>query len=255
VPTPVINRWEREGLFKTDNLLPRERYVDTTHPINIEFIEKLRQVLPASVSAGRFKFLFNYSGQELKRDTEDGKIIPLFIEPKDLRLEYMVDCADETNKETIEEHNKLKPFPMLKYYKGMMSKNDIWVPLSYLARLGFGTKDKLADMVKKGLLKGEYKIFQTKDGEERKVFCINTGNNVNETELKNARKANPFVISTAKYMKKYNMTEDEMNQALLSGDLEIIPRYIFESDYKVSFLDLNNEKNANYTKAKGNSSK
>ena len=245
IPDELFNKWEKDGYIKVDVLDKDDKYIDTTHPINAEFMENMKKSLPTSVCVGEFIAKFNYTQEDVSNEIKEGKIIPLCADTRGLSSNFMIDYENEINKQSISRNNKLKPFPSPKYYRSPSHAGKLLVPISYLKKLGFGTSDEIIQMVKNGKLQGIYAIKDTPEG-KKKIPCININDNASAYNLKEARKQNPNTIQVSNFAKKYGISQRRMEEILLNGDMEIIPKYIFEFDYRTPFIDLNVEKNAQY---------
>lgn len=63
-----------------------------------------------------------------------------------------------------------------------------------------------------------------------------------EYVLTQIRYVNPNVVSTSNLAKKLCIRKTDLDNAILNGELDIIPEYIFEEDSKCVLLNVRDEK-------------
>lgn len=254
---PVV-KWMNEGKLDYD-LIPRtllsSGYIDTQTEQNSDFINQIQEKLPHCTSPKQMQFDFNITDGALIRMLQEGDLKPLEATYKrgETIDSFIFDLEDETNSATLSEHTKLNPVPSEKYYKKRVTDGNIkpiYVPVTYLARLGYSSAVNLAQMLKTGALPGIYEKVQTPQGPKIRAIVDIAPYSESEMKLNAIRNGSKNIISTSDLAKKLNIRKSEIDEALKNGELEIIKEYIFPDDAKKVLVNLADNKTKDFADKK-----
>lgn len=217
-------------------------FLDLEFPQNQEALQKLNEKYKNHVTGAEFFSNYNFTQDEFLQGVKNGTLVPAYRRRR--YNEAVLDITDPINALAIETHSKIKPVKS-KYYASSLKKGTP-VSVIYLEKLGHGSASMLAKMVQDGTLKGEIKSFIAKDGKKKYKVGVDLTDKRNQTVLMNLRSKNPKIADAKAFMSSCGIKKDEFNEALLSGEIEIIPEYIFEFDGKTQYINLNIAKNGDY---------
>ena len=223
-------------------------YFDTESQKNIDFIDKISGQLENCKDLNEISSENNISNNKLMHYLRDGLLIPLETSytRREMLDSYLFDMTNEQNIAILNEHKKSTPVPSKKYYKKIMSDEDVYVPVTYLEKLGFSSAKKLAQMLKNGELPGIYEKVQTPTGTKIRAFVNIRPYVDSEEKLLDLRKKNEDILTTSDFAKKMQIKKMDVDEAILNGELEIIKEYIFSDDHDKVFLNLKDEKTKNF---------
>ena len=210
-----LNKLETELQEKQDIL---ERYMAQTKKDFI--IKHPERYLPYGVQ---------YSASPIKRVI--GKFTP--IENQDEKQSPLYDMSDPRNLAVIERAKKLLPRKS-RFYADCDAKEK-WVPAFYLAKLGFGSEEKLKQMVEKGRLKGTYRITPV-DDKKMNMLWIEIKNA--EPKLDQLREEEGYV-SISKFWASRTVMPEIFINLILEGKIKSIEEFIYSQDYNTTFINKN----------------
>ena len=214
--------------------------LDTSYELNKENYGRLSKDGLYSFSEIRKKY--GLSEKEIYRYAQEGYFEPVKLRNIATGEEepiHVLDINSETNKKGIERYQF-----MCSFVKESPYINKDYLPAKYLVNLGFGTEKELQKFTKTRKLTGKIMPLKTKDGEKEEL-CIFI-KRAAEGELQFLRNENKNVMDVEQFAKRARMTQSEVEAAIVSGELQIIPHYIFESDKGKLFLHLKQSKNADF---------
>ena len=210
--------------------------IDMDFEVNREFFAKVKKSILTNAD---FCTKYNYTQDEISKLVKSGELVSCSENG------YVIDITDEKNVKAIEKHLKTTPLKSPKYYKSQVESYKNMVPVSYLSGLGFGKPLDLFNAVKNKKLPGRYIIKETPEGKKcnavidiSSIFC--------EYALQRKRDDNENVKTIQELAKMLHLTPDDIKQALINDELEIIPEYIFGSDSRKTFIDLTKQKNIDF---------
>jgi len=247
--TEVVEKWINEDTIQSDtlNLSLKNKivYIDTYFGKNSTFLKNLQEELPTSISSIAFDFKYNFPEGKLIKCIKEGQIVPLGLD-KDTKFSenILINIENPINKKTIEEHTKYTPVPSEKYYKGTKLRDNIPIPVSKLSELGFGSKEELIDLAKKGKLK-TIKV-ESETNNKKSFIAIDINDNETQRQLLLNRSKNNSTLSLQEFASKYKLKMQEVKELIDKDEFGIIPEYIFDVDYKTTFVNLNTEKNKTF---------
>ena len=185
-----------------------------------------------------------------------------------------VDTNDEFNKKLMQ-RDFIDPTPKRSEY------SCIWdtfkkgekqnVPVEYLEKLGFGKTEDITKLIETGKLKGEispifsFVISDTEIETDKSEWEISSNKKsafvtfdpdneiplfgeCNTTILRKLRDANPKTKSLKEVANALKISQKSLEYAIIDGDVEIIPEYIFVSDNKKRYIDISTPKNQEFIK-------
>ena len=223
-------------------------YFDMESQKNIDFIDKISEQLKNCKDIYELSYEYNIPDKKIRHYLQNGDLIPLETTYTRGQIldSYLFDITNEQNIEILNEHTKSTPVPSKKYYKKIMSDEDVYVPVTYLEKLGFSSAKKLAQMLKNGELPGIYEKVQTPTGTKIRAFVNIRPYVDSEEKLLDLRNKNEDVATTSDFAKKMHIRKMDVDEAILNGELEIIKEYIFSDDHDKVFLNLKDEKTKNF---------
>ena len=196
----------------------------------IDSYNKLRET---HLTVSEFTKEFGITEAQARRFIDEG-----LISKTDTHRGLLIDPYDDKNMELIEKHKKLYPSKSEKYFIG----KDNYIPAGYLLKLGFGTSiNDLIDLCNLGILNG--KVEQKND---KKVLKIAVSSNADESALMDLRTKNSNCKTIEMFAKSLHVKQAKIEEAIMNGELEIVPEYIFEDDAKTVYINLKNPKNAEF---------
>ncbi len=246
---PVV-KWLRGEKFDFD-LIPRtllsSAFIDTQSPQNANFLSFVQEKMPNCRNYKQLEFEYNISRGTLIQFLKDNSLRPLEAEYKEGESldSYVFDLTDEINKSTLVQHARLNPVPSKKYYKNESVNGNmepIYVPVTYLSKLGYSSANHLAELLRTKQLPGIYERVQTPQGDKIRALVDIMPYSNSEYVLSILRGSNPNIVSTSKLAKNLNIRKTDLDEAILNGELDIIPEYIFKDDSKCVFINLRDEK-------------
>lgn len=240
----VLQRWIQDNNLEIDEF-NGIIYIDLKYPKNSEFIDDVKSKLPTSIHSAEFTGKYNFSETDLQNCIKNGKIVPLSSSSSGYTYDFLIDLANPVNKETLEKHLKTTPIPSEKYFKQNNNSANL-VPVSYLSQLGFGTPKELFKLVKGGYLEGCINSKE-KDGKTKYFVKVDIASIDNQYKLDMLRKDNTSILEVKDFSKKYNIKYSDVITAIENGELDFINEYVLEFDHNKVFLDLNSEKNQQFT--------
>lgn len=243
-----FDKLAREDVITIDSY-KRNQYIDVlsekNKPLFDEFFEaKERGKL---INASNFALRYNYYGFGVAKAVNNGEIKLLGADKfKEMFNStsydsFLIDLSNPINIEGVKKHMKLTPIQDNEIFNAPLGKLPP-VSVNYLAKLGYGTPKQIAKLVESGYLNGYIKTQQTHEG-EKKQYYVNLATNMNVKKLLDMREQNPNTVDMMTFAKMLGVTKAQLKEMTLSGEIEIIPRYIFNEDYCKVFYSLNNSKN------------
>jgi len=221
-------------------------YIDITYKPNIAANDMLAQKADSLMDMGEFCSRYNFRESEFVSLFASGKLI--CFDRDDLirkNKKNLIDISDEINLRTLQEHLKTTPIRSKQYYKSADGIYNNMVPVTYLSKLGFGTSQQILKAIQDKKLKGAYNFFETKEG-KKCVAQVDISSADSERYLQIMRDENKSVKDIKQLAKILHCSPSAIKEALLNDELEIIPEYIFSSDFRYSFIDLSNKKNKEF---------
>ena len=192
-----------------------------------------------------------------KEDPENKKLInlkaPILKRITALPFRYItksgitfIDTKDEFNK-ALMQRDFVDPTPVRSEYfcSGGYKEKDI--PVEYLEKLGFGKAEDLIKLI-------ENKKLEGKVSPDKKSAVVTIDGNrdmplfgeCNTTILRDLRDANPKVKSLKEMANALKITQKSLEYAIIDGDVEIIPEYIFVFDNETKYIDISTQKNQEF---------
>lgn len=201
-------------------------FIDKENPENKKIME-LKAPILKRIAALPFKYITKAGITFVDTNDEFNKALMQrkFIEPAPKRSEYC--CISDTWK------------------KGQI-KN---IPVEYLEKIGFGKAEEITKLIEDDTLKGEISsdkksAFVTIDAE----YEIPLFGECNTTILRKLRDANPKTKSLKEMANSLKISQKSLEYAIVDGDVEIIPEYIFVFDNEERFIDISTPKNQEFIK-------
>ena len=231
---PVV-KWLYNDKFDFD-LIPRtplsSAYIDLEAQKNVEFLDFLKEKLPNSRDPHQLQFEYNMTHGKMVQLLQEKRLIPLEAEYKngDGLDSFIFDLNDEINSKTLQEHMKLNPVPSKKYFKEERTNGDmspIYVPVTYLAKLGYSRAVHLAELLRTKKLPGVYEKVQTPQGQKIRALVDITPFSESEYPLTLLRGANQNIMSTSDLAKSLDIRKLDLDEAIKNDELQIISEYIF----------------------------
>ena len=180
----------------------------------------------------------------LKIINADRGFIEILVESRLLENGIGTDLSDKTNQELI--RNARMITPAKSPYNIFASKSEpqiVDIPVEHLVLLGFGTQEKLLELIKNGALKGKI---------GSKEVCVTLERNESldaNKELKilsEIRDANPKIKEVKDVADALGVTTRQIYRSIFYGEIDIIPYCLTASDKRKVFIDVAAEKNRNY---------
>ena len=223
-------------------------YFDMESQKNIDFIDKISEQLKNCKDIYELSYEYNIPDKKIRHYLQNGDLIPLETTYTRGQIldSYLFDITNEQNIAILNEHKKSTPVPSKKYYKKLVSNEDVYVPVTYLEKLGFSSAKKLAQMLKNGELPGIYEKVQTPAGTKIRALVNIRPFVDSEEKLLDLRNKNEDILTTSDFAKKMQIKKMDVDEAILNGELEIIKEYIFSDDHDKVFLNLKDEKTKNF---------
>ena len=221
----------------------KDCYINTRTEKNKEFLDYLKDNWMFFCTATDFGLRFNVPEIQMGRYLKEKRDIFFGYDngdyPELLGGGYngLINIREGKGKEFVEEIKKLYP-QKSKYY------NYSEIPANYLSKLGFGDIETIREMVKKGALDGRNAVIKTKDG-----ICHITlvqKNLKNEHKLCALRYNSGKIKETKEVAKELGISLSRIKEALISGEMEIIPEYLFTDDWNKYLVDITNPKNEEF---------
>ncbi len=242
--TAIVTGWYKNGTFDSTFETTDEttgRYIDTTTPETSAFIEDFLKRRKDFVTLSELRYKHNIQDDTTAKYITNGSLRLFGINLKNRRKLpqaniVMVDTNDEVNAKTLKMHNKIHPVRS-NYIKSSS------VPASYLSKLGFGDIETIRVLIKENKLNGNITKVNTPKGERYKTE-VDTISLKNQRVLITLRNKNKNIVELKDLASRLQKTPQDIRKLLLSNKMEIIPEYIFESDYKDIYIDISNPKNA-----------
>lgn len=157
-----------------------------------------------------------------------------------------VDINNPKNIELVKNAHPLYP-QKSQYYYGALNWDEsikIDIPVKYLETLGFSKENILIDLIKNGKLDGKM------DSNGEYHVHIDTrhrlGENKNLDVLNLLRKQNPKIKTFKEVAKALNITHRRLEEAIFTGDFEIISEYTNESEKEARYCDITTPKNQEF---------
>ncbi len=252
IPTNIIKSHIRQGIFIVDIVdgrsiagLDRSSYtyiIDTDYKANETYFRRIKELTDSVIESGEFYSRYNFSENTVAKYIKEGKLVTFFGEGDNTAVFY-IDPNDEINAQTIKEHLKTTPLKSEKYYKSSAQDyKTLLVPASYLSKLGFGSIKEIHEGINNGTIKGNAQ--RQPDGKIK--VTVDIASNETEQALKAMRSKNRSIATVEQLAKRLNIKPEEIENALIDDEMEIIPEFIFDLDYKETYIDLRKEKNAKW---------
>ncbi|MBR1618120.1 hypothetical protein IJ670_08225, partial [bacterium] len=221
IPVHTISRGKAE-----------KSYVDINDKASFEFVEDFKEKSKNILTVSEFITRYNVPGAARAKYTVTNGCIDLNI---------------PQNKALLKRHLKLFPQPSKLYSKQGFDGKTSFVPIPYLVKLGYGSEESLLNLIKSKQIQGVIK----EDATEKSGYkaWVNIANSDTEFILQVERRDNPNCISPKSLAQRLKITKSEVDSAIVSGSLEIIPKYIFTSDFNTPLIDLTVDKNAQFVEA------
>lgn len=254
---PVV-KWLYHDKFDYD-LIPRtplsSAYIDLEAETNVEFINFLREKLKNAIDSRELEFKYNMSHGKLVQLLQENRLKPLEAEYKNGESldSYIFDLSDENNLAVLNEHKKLNPVPSEKYYKEERTNGDrdpLYVPVTYLGKLGYSSAVHLAELLRTKKLPGIYEKVQTPQGQKIRAMVDITPFSESEYILSIMRNSNPNIVSTSALAKSLDMRKTDLDEAIKNDELQIIGEYIFPQDSKNVLVNLSDKKTKDFVDKK-----
>ena len=122
-----------------------------------------------------------------------------------------------------------------------------YISIEYLASLGFGTKEEIEDSIKDKKIEPPIEIeAKTANNKTKTVRVINIKSRKNEGELKYLRNNNKKLAQINQFAQLAKTDIEDVENGLLSGEIENIGEYLFSEDKHLCLFDLKNPKNINF---------
>lgn len=218
--------------------------MDSSYELNKENYERLTK--DGLLSFSEFAQTYGFDVKDLNRYISEGYLE--FISLKNMITEsdepvHILDINNETNIKGLKRFNKICNLTQKSPY---MDRD--YLPAKYLANLGFGTEEELESQTKTKKLKGKIMPLRTPDGikDELFIYCKNGA----EGELKYLRNQNKDVMTIQEFASMLKLSETEIENAIIKGEVKVIPHYIYEDDKYNVLVNLKSTANSNFVDKK-----
>ena len=213
------------------------RALDTTDSLNAQNLKRIGQNRQNLTSRDKLAKLYPLSHRELSYWTNYGFLKPLTLQSKDGGYDYrcgLIDLSNEANKRCLERF-----IPKRSQINNRMIKMDkeyIAITSDELDKLKVAPKSKVNDLVKQGILKGEY--IESIDSS-----TLNIQDSKNQRILQKLR--NLYSIDRDKAQNLYGISYFDLLRGIYDGDLEIMDAvFIGDMDeIRINLTQGNNREN------------
>jgi len=221
-------------------------FLDSTYEANIENYKRLSQ--EGVISYSEFAKKYGFDVQEIYRYVKEGFLQPLtlrnLISGDEIPVHIFDDEANIVNLNGIERHNKIRKLVSQSPY---CDKN--YLPVKYFAKLGFGDEKELLNSITNGKLKGKIIPTKTKDGIKDEQYIAYKSLSAMGW-LKYLRNQNKNLMSFEDFAKLTRVDITDMEEALLEGEVQAIPHYIYKDDANKVLINLKHPKNIAFLEKK-----
>ncbi len=252
VKTDIILGWQKAGVLNIEETGNKnnEKFIDINDETNKALLERIQSELIDSEDAYSLTNRTNIPPYTLIKMIHEGKIkiVGLDSIPKGVGVSNIqINKNHPLTQKTLTEYNKLHPKKSEKYFKYDGDK-PCYVPIQYLAILGYGDVAELREMVRKNNLPGKTSKVKTKSGEKVMTFVDIRPDNFSERTLKYMRRHNPSVVEFSNWAKELNISKEELRKAILSDKAKIIPEFIFAEDMDTVLINKKHPTNIEFMK-------
>lgn len=156
-----------------------------------------------------------------------------------------VDMSDDETRRVVEQEmqkmERITPKESKYCYGDFFAQEQEEIPAVRLEKMGFGNLNLLYKLVKKGELKGRLEKVQTPEGEKTAVYV--DLKDYKTPEILNKIRANTPVSNLSQFAKELGLTQKQLLQYALDGEVDVISRYLFKSDSTTRYFDKRTPKN------------
>ena len=252
VKVDIVLGWQKAGVLNVEETGSKnnEKFVDTNDEANKTLLKRIQSELIDSEDAYSLTDKTNIPLYTLVKMIREGKIkiVGLDSIPKGVGASNLqIYTSHPSTQKTLTEYNKLHPKKSERYFK-YDGDAPCYVPIQYLAILGYGDVSKLREMVRNKNLPGKTSKIKTKNGEKVMTFVDIRPDDFSERTLKYMRRHNPDVVEFSNWAKELNISKEELRKAILSDEAKIIPDFIFAEGMNTVLINKKHPTNIEFMK-------
>lgn len=244
VAKSTVDGWCRSGAVDILELGEKsdDKFIPVKSKANAEFFDTLISRKNDFYTPERLINEYNVPEGRLKSQIEKGELRSYGYKgalPSGIGyLSALIDTKDELNVKKLEEYDKLYP-------KASLYLRSDKVPANLLQKTGFANVNTVKRLIAEGHIKGNIERIETKEGTKTRTTVDITSNDT-KNALFYLRANNPDTISDSALIRNSSATRAVVDEAILNGELEIVPEYLFVEDFSKRFFDRRNPKNAEF---------
>ena len=190
---------------------------------------------------------YGFTTQEMNRYVKDGMFKPIHLinlETQEKEAVHIIDLSDEENIKAIERHNQIKNIVLENPYED----KDV-ISAKKLSELGFGTQHEIAEAVKFHKLPGKIITKETPEGTKTSILVAYKHPKAVGT-LQFLRNQSKTTVNLEQLARIAHTDITELEDALLTGEVEYIPYCIYKPDERKFLFNLKNPKNLKFINQK-----
>lgn len=218
-------------------------FIDTSYEPNKENFEIVSK--EGMLSYSQFCDKYGFEIQDLNRYVKEGLLTPIQLtnlKTGQKENVHVLDANDEEHTgEGIARHEALEKF--LPEESRYADKN--FVSEFYLSQLGYGTQKELFEAVQHKNLPGQIIPVKEGDKEELRAFVLYKHISA-KGKLAYMRNQNKNITGTEEFAKIAKVDMTDLEDAILSGEVQNIREYIDGNDKNKFIFNLKNPKNIRY---------
>ena len=162
-----------------------------------------------------------------------------------VRSSTFVDMSDDKTRRIVEQEmqklERITPKESKYCYGGFFTQDQEEIPAARLEKMGFGNLNLLYKLVKNGELKGRLEKTQTPEAEKIAVY-VNL-QDCKTPKILNKIRDNTPVSNFSQFAKELGLTQKQLFQYALDGEVDVIGRYLFKIDSTTRYFDKRTPKN------------
>ena len=216
--------------------------LDSSYPGNKENYKRLSQ--EDLLSYVEICEKYGIDSKDIHRYVQDGYFEPVklidLISGEEENV-HAIDFKNPVNLEGVERHNIIAS-SVSKY-----TKDDEWISVSNLVKLGFGSEEEINKAIKFKQLRST-KCQKMVDGTVQDITYVNYKRG--EGALQYLRNQNKNIVSLEELAKRTRTSVSEIEDDVVAKENRCIPYYLFESDKGKILFNLNSEKIKDYVDKK-----
>lgn len=160
-----------------------------------------------------------------------------------------IDMENEQNKKYFERIYNIIPKKSKYHFSSVGPGNDkkIRIPVSYLAKLGFGSEEQLLELIRTKKIMGGVANKESEKIYYVTIDCSKTvDNNQTIREIEKLRNENPKIRTFEQFRKELKLKKEELRNAILEGEVDLIPVFLNPSDGQSKCIDVSIPKNKDF---------